>query len=432
MKLKKCLTLLLLSGVCSVLPATDTLWMSIDQAVDYAMSHNLTLRNARLEMDAADRKILETIATGLPQIDGNLNFQHTLSEIPTVNFDDNEVTLGVKNNVVGTGQLGQLIFNGSYIVGLQASKVYKSLSVVSSEQQEIEVRQTVIQSYYTALMAMQQVDILSENLTLMNTTLYEITRMYEQGLIEKISVSQMEVNRNLLETEYASSLRQRDLTLRLLKYAMGMPLDTPLRLSGSLGFALAALPAEYLQDVPFDPLVHVIYRGAEVQIKLASLQKKLEISSYFPSIQGFINYQYNFTLPQFSFVTPQTWIAGATLSVPLFSSGMRKSKVAQAKIALEQAKNSQQLALQGLYLEFEQSHEAFRTAYDRYHVQKDNLQIAKEVLSQYNRKYVLGMATSTELTQANNDYLKVVSSFLTAEIELLNTKVSMDKVLSKL
>ena len=432
MKLRKyCLGLFVSLWVIGI-QAQDTLSLSIHQSVEYAMSHNLTLRNARLDMDIADKKILETLASGLPQIDGNLNLQHTISEIPTIDFDGQKVTLGVKNNVVGTGQLGQLIFSGSYIVGLQASKVYKSLSQVSAEQSEIDVRQNVIQGYYTVLLAVQQTEILRENLSLTESTLKEVRKMYEQGLVEKTSVKQIEVSRNLLQTEYLSASRQCELTLRLLKYTMGMPLETPVRLTDHLDLALAAIPAEYLSDPEFDPKGHVSFRAMEVQTRLAKLQLKLEQSAYLPSIQGSLTYQYNFTLPEFSFVTPQTWMAGATLSIPLFSSGLRKSKVSQMKIALEKAKNNQDLALQGLLLEFEQSHEAFITSYERYNIQKENIATAKEVLDNYHRKYVLGVSTSTELTQANNDYLTVVSSFLSTEIELLNKKVSLDKVLSKL
>lgn len=425
----KKLLLLLLAVQPLVLTAQQ---MSLEQAQQYALSNNLTVRNTHIDLEKAKLKIWETTADGLPQLSAGGTYQYQITSIPEIEFQPGQkVALGVANSVNASAALNQLIFNGSYIVGLQAAKVYRNFAELGIEKSIIEIRAAVAQSYYVCLLASETTRILQENLALLGKTLTELRAMKEQGLIDRTSLDQIEVTHNQLLAQYNSANRQIKNSRDVLKYIIGMPMNEPIELTDRLDVIIDEIPSSYLTLESYNQDENIDIKLAVMDVTLENMMLKLAKSAYLPSIGAQLGIQHNFTMPQFSFQNATTAYLGVNLNVPLFTSGKTRSKIQQARLTVEQSKNKEKLARQSLDLNFQQACDAFQLAWDNYNVQQKNVTLAARVLNDMKKSISAGMKSSTELIQSNNSYLDAVRILITSELDLLNSKTNIDKILNK-
>ncbi|WP_296314648.1 TolC family protein, partial [Winogradskyella sp. UBA3174] len=146
-----------------------TISLSLQEAIDYALENNRQVKNAARDVSAAEEQKRETIAIGLPQINGNINYQNFLKQqvqiVPGETFGGAAgefipVLFGTEQNASASATLNQLIFDGSYIVGLQSTKVFLEISKNAQQKTEIQVRQNVINAYGNVLLAEESEAIL--------------------------------------------------------------------------------------------------------------------------------------------------------------------------------------------------------------------------------------------------------------------------------
>ncbi len=270
--IKKCLLFFVVSGVLAEVSGQETketYKMSITEAQDYALKNNRAVKNARLDLLSADKRIWETIAMGLPQIGFSANYQHQFV-VPEISFgsyfDPNAlpngyvtntdiinaykpappVPLGVPDNTTFDLTLSQLIFSGEYIVGLQATKVFKEISVNSLAKTEAVTRETVAGTYYLYLVLGESLRVLNESLESVDKTYNDAVKMNQQGFNEDTDVDQIKISLSNLKRLIAAAEAQRDVTLKLLKYQLGMDLEESLVLTDSLSAAIMEGNIQYL------------------------------------------------------------------------------------------------------------------------------------------------------------------------------------------
>lgn len=406
--------------------------LSLNDAKDYANGHNLTLANAQLDIEKAQKKIWETTASGLPQLSASAQWQYTITDIPTIEMAPGQsISVGVRNNLNASASLDQLIFNGSYIVGLRASKVYKSLATLGAEKGRIEIEAAVSQAYYLALLSDESDKILTQNIDLIEKTLNEMKKMNEQGFVDRTSVDRIEVAYNQLLAQSNSIKRQVKTTRDMIKFLIGMPMENKILLTDNLIDIIEQIPQSYLHLDGFDADVHIDVQLAQTDVKVSELTKKLYQSEWMPSLGAKLMFSHNFIMPQLSFQKASNAYLGVGLNVPIFASGGTKAKVDQAKLALQQSINKELLARQQLDLEFQNANNEFKLSWDNFTLQKQNTALAGKVLNDTKKSLREGVSSSNDLIQANNSYLEAVVSYLQSQLNLLNAKVRLDKVLSK-
>lgn len=406
--------------------------LSLAEAQQYAISNNLTVRNTNIDLQKAKQKIWETTAEGLPQLSAASAYQYQITPIPQIEFSPGQsVSLGVANNFNASAAINQLIFNGSYLVGLQAAKIYRNFAELGVEKSITEIRAAVSQSYYVCLLASETSTILDENLALLGKTLNEMRALREQGFADRTSVDQIEVSYNQLSAQCNSASRQIKNSRDMLKYIIGMPMSEQIVLTDSLSGILDRVSSEYLTIKDYDQDGNIDIKLALMAVTLEGMKLKLAKSAYMPTLGAQVGIQHNFTMPQFSFQNATTSYVGVNLGVPIFTSGRTRSQVKQAQMSVEQSRNSEMLARQSLDLEFQQAQDAFELAWDTYGVHQKNVRLASRVLSDMKRSISVGMKSSTDLIQANNSYLVAVRELVAAEFELLNSKIRLDKILGR-
>jgi outer membrane protein TolC len=442
-------TLILLLGMAVHTPTAcgqETMELTLEQAIEYALQHNYDLKNAKADAEIANRQVWEITATGLPQVSGSVGYQYFLdiptSLIPAEFFggepgEFSEIQFGTEQNLTATFTVNQLIFDGSYIVGLQAARIFRELARQNYQRSEIEIKSMVTETYYLVLATSQNLDIVSENLANIEKTLYETEKLFEEGFTDAINVDQLKLTVANLKNNITGLERQKKLTSDMLKFQIGISVDTPVSLTENLEQMLSQISLEAFTVENFDPQSHIDFRIMLSQEKMQLMDLRRQKSFYLPSISASYTRQESAQRNEFNFFeSGQSWfptsIIGLNINIPIFSSGLRSSRVKQAQLNFEKAKNNTRKIEQSLLLQKQEADNQMETAMDKYNSEKDNLQLAERILNRTTIMHKEGLATSLELTQASDQLLTTQANYINAIFELLNAKNKLDKALGKL
>ena len=407
--------------------AQTKMYLSLDSARHYALEYNKNLINAGYAVDEAEMKLRETIAQGLPQVDGTVDysnfFKHSAELGPgfVINFPHtSNVNLSV----------GQLIFSGSYIIGIQTAKLFKTMTETSLEKSELEIRALVTQAYYLGLISMKSKEIVAANLQNMKDVVEKTGAMVAAGIMEEVDYDQLRVQANMLENANRAAARQVELAINMLRLQMGLDVSADIELTDKLDEIVdrSDFNGTLINTLNLD--VNIDYRLMELQTSLAGKQVNLQKAAYLPTLTGFYNYTEKLLKPEFD-MQPNHLI-GMNMSIPIFSSGLRKSRVNQAKINLMVAENQKELLSDQLMIQEKQLRFNLNTALEQYESQKANVEVAQRVFESIRNKYEQGMISSLDLTTANNNYLQAENSYISAVMQLLDAHVAMDKLLNRI
>ncbi len=418
---------------------------SLKEAQEYAVQYNLTVENARKDLDHANAQIKQYLATGLPQVNSNLNYQDNLELRTTLLPDffngnpDKKIPVQFGNQ--HTADFGiivsQMVFNGPFIVGLEATRILQQLNAQNLKKTETDIREMVAQTYYLVLIGEKTQQVIEENYLNMKKSLNETRKMYEAGFTDDIAVDQLQVSVTSLGNAVKSAQRQTEASMRLLKFQMGLDLDTPIHLTDSLDKLIRQVNVTTLVVQPFRLVDQIEFQVADTREKLASVNLKKEKFTYMPSLNLNYSNQWSAMRNEFNFFNPnENWyyssFLGLSLSIPIFSSGMRKSTVNMRRIELEQAAVTKKLLSENLKMQYQQARDDLVTAYENFLNEKKNVDLAKKVVNKTAVKVQLGTASSLDLTQVNSQYLQTQTRYFSSLINLLKAKIHLDRLLNQI
>ena len=411
---------------------SDTLTLSLLQAQEYAIQHSLTVKDASYDLEAAKKRVWESTAIGFPQANASLSYSYNPGSLPSIQFspDSAAVPIGTKSSTNVTGTVSQLIFSGSYIVGLQAAKTYKQMVNQALQSTQVDVRVAVAQSYYLVLLTHQTSAVLARNRGNLQKMLDDTQKMFEKGFVEETAVDQLRLAVNEVELAIATTQRQEQVARRLLCYQLGMDVNAAVKLTDALDAIVQGINRERIVETPFDINHNISYQMVLTQEKVKKLLYRLEVASYLPTVSGFYQYQRYLKRQSFNF-QPENML-GLSVQLPVFSSGQRLAKVGQAKIAYYKAQNAVESTSRALTLQYQQLRDDFNTAWEKYQNSKRSLVLAQKVFDDVSVKYANGMASSMDLTQANDKLQQAIATLYGVQFDLLNAKLQLDKVTSNI
>lgn len=445
-KTKQLLTLLLFFLIAGTTRAQDELKFTLAEAQSYALEHSYNVQNSGLDVAAARKKVWETIAIGLPQVTGSSSYTNFLdlpvSLIPGEFFGEEAgtyvpVKFGQDYNSDFGFKVDQLIFDGSYIVGVGSAKIYLQMATQTKEKTEIEIKHAVAQSYFMVLTAEENLRVMRENLANSKKLENDTKAMYENGFVEEQDVDQMRLLVQKAENEITKAEREIKIARVVLKYAMGVDVDKSIQLTQSLDDFIEPLLARNEFKGGFDYSTHIDYRMLDTQRQLSMKELKLAKSAYLPRLTGFYNWTktaygnaanlYKSSVPWFK---SSMW--GLNLSIPIFTSGQQMAKVKQAEFSYQQAENNQKQAQQNLEKDYLSAVANIESAVDQYRNDIDNKKLAKKIYDKTTIKYNNGISSSVELSQTETQYIQAQGTWVAGVIQLLNSKIDLDKAIGKL
>jgi outer membrane protein len=417
-----------------------TLSFSLDQALIFALENNRNMIMAGKDILAAKEKKWETTAMGLPQINAGIDYMNNIqiqrSLIPAEIFGGpagtfSEVAFGTKHSVNAKASLQQLIFDGSYLVGLESARVYLDIFDKVKVKTEVELKSSIIMSYCNVLLIDESIKILEKNIISLEKTLFETQQYFKNGLIEEENVEQLTITLSTLKNTLNNSKNQRKIALDMLKIALGTELTNKIELTDNLE---SITQKNYdIVNPTFDINNNIDYLIGKNNVEKYRLFHKLEKSKYLPSLAANVNFGYNAFGNEFNFLnSSQRWLnysnVGVSLNVPIFSSFARKSRVQQAKIDYEKAKIQQIDLEESLNLQFQSAISNYQFSIEEFQNSKNNLKLAERIENKQKIKFKEGLSTSFEFTEAQRQLYQAQQNMLQSMIQVINNKTKLNKL----
>jgi len=436
------LVLCLFSIIDARAQLTDTVaHFSLQEAIEYAQRNQSSIQNAKIDEQIAANTVKQTIGIGLPQVNGSVNFQDFI-KVPTSLLPGDifgqpgkllPVQFGVKYQSSFGLELNQLLFDGTYLVGLQASKTYRELSSKSLKRSRIETSVAVTKAYYSVLVSNEQLNLLDANMVRLKKSLDDTKALYKNGFVEKIDVDRLTVLNNNLETERENVVRLLELNVNLLKFQMGMSIQSKLTLKDSIA-GLQVVQSFAVSDTSAYKN-RIEYSLLETQKKLNELDLKRYKSQFLPSLSAFGSTSQNALSNSFGSLFDRsfpTTVIGFRLAVPIISGGIKLYQVRNAKLEILKTQNNLVNLKNGISLEVEQAQTTYRNGLKSLENQNRNMELAQEVLRVTKIKYEQGVGSSIEVTTAETSLKEAQNNYINALYDLLINKVNMDKASGKI
>ncbi|WP_353088188.1 TolC family protein [Flavobacterium sp.] len=445
MKIRIFAVLLLLPVLLKAQEQPQAYAFTLKEAIDHAIQYNYSAINANRDVEAAKKKKWETTTIGLPQINGNVSYQDNFrlqqSLIPAEFFGGQPgefipVTFGTKHNMNAVVTLSQLIFDGSYLVGLQSAKTYLKISENAKVKTNRELREIVTTTYGNVLLADESILIFDRNKAALEKTLSDTREIYKNGFAEEESVEQLQITLATVNSALENVKRQKRIALDMLKLVLGINLEDQLTLKDKLDFLTQTNMDLAILKEQFEVKNNIDYQIGQNTLTSSELLLKLEKSRALPSLGAQVNFGANTFGNRFTmFNSDQLWFnysnVGLGLTVPIFSSLGRSARTQQAKIAVEQSKTRLTELEQTLKLQFEKAKSDYEFSMEQLGTSKNSMNLAERIESKNQIKFKEGLTSSFDLTDAQRQLYSAQQSYLQAMVDVITKRAALEKLLSK-
>ncbi|HYF71114.1 MAG TPA: TolC family protein [Ohtaekwangia sp.] len=444
--------------------------LTLEECIQYALENSLTIKNSSIDENIAKARVKETRGIGLPQVDANLSVQHnvklqrfynradvlgqftgaTIEDLPSDAIVAGSNPFQLKSTGIGTLTVSQILFNGSYLVGLRAANAYKDLSVKASRQTREEVIVQVTKAYYTALINNERMTLFDNNIGRVDSLLRTTRALHENGFAESIDVDRIRVTLNNLKTERENFNNLQVLSIELLKFQMNYPMDKDLELEGDIN-SIAIPESSAAYDAEWDYSNRADYQVLMANRKMQMLNVKNNYAAGLPSLVAQYNYGYFTQSPDLAGVFrtetpssssfnnmlgPDKWYSysnfSVSLAIPIFSGLQRSYKVQQAKLELKKVENNLNSLKSGIDLEIKQSKTIYDNSLKTLVSQRENLELAENVARVTKIKYEEGVGSNIEVIDAESALKETQINYYNALYDALVAKVDLDKAYGKL
>lgn len=434
---------------------------TLNQCIDYAFVNQANMKNSVLDQQISKNKVNETRAYGLPQInfEGNTMYNFQLQPIFMTNQIANDFVNGgaplppgvdpngtqaipnlfqLKGLNTATLNASQIIFDGSYLIGLKASKTYNELATKSLTQTKIETTDKITKGFYLVLINEQRIKLLDANIARIDTSLKQLREVNKSGFAEGLDVNRLEVTSNNLKTDRLNVQNQLILTYALLKYQMSYPVNQELKLSGTLDELVARLNSTTNPSTggAFDYNTRIEYSLLQTQKRLEELNYKNTLALSYPKLVAFgtagvVNSQNDY-MKLYSTKYYGYGFVGAKLTVPIFSGGNHYYQQQGAKLQVQKVANNMEMMEDAIDLQVQQTKIILDNNLENIKSQKRNLELAEQVIKQTKIKYDEGVGTNLEVVDAENSFKTAQTNYYDAVYNALVSLIDYQKATGSL
>lgn len=417
--------------------------LSLSECIDLAIENNENLKNSILEEKISKALSNEYLSIGFPQInfDGGIKYNH---EVPKSLLDISRFMPGVPEGTEQEVQFGQaydgrvdlfvnqMIFNGSYFVGLSAAKELVKLSEKMTERNVIDIHESVSKAYYTTLNTKSRVDLVDSNIDRLDALLKQTKSLYENGFVEKLDLDRIQVSFNNLKSEKIKADRLYDLSLAVLKFQIGISVDKKIELIEEFNEELVTSFTFDLNE--FDYSKRIEYSILQTDKNLKFYELKNNRSQYLPQVYANYNYGYNTSASQSNiFFESDRWkkfgTFGLQVIVPIFDGFLKRSRINQSKFKIEQVENQMLFLERSINLQINQSLAAYQNSKESLKIASENLVLAQDVYFASEKKYAQGVGSNLELIDSNNSLKIAQNQYYNSLYESIISIIDIKKTL---
>ena len=418
----------------------ETISLSIDDAVKYGIENNRKLMNAEREIKMAFKERWKTIAIGLPNVTLGLNYLN-YRELPTSLLPDeffggqkgefSEIQFGTEQSAIGSIRMEQLLFDGSWLVGLEYSKIYLAASENFYEKTLLEVRESIVKLYSLVSILNEGIVLLENNLENFRKDLFEVSELYKNGFEEVENVEQIKITLAQAELSLLQAKKTRENQLNLLKLVLGIEIKDNVELSTSIDDFIA-------DNIIFSNSFEDFNTSENIDVKISQnifdtkrIEYKLEKSKQLPKVSGFLSGTYTGYNNEFDFTNKtQNWfgssVLGINLEIPIFNAFKLNASSQKAKIAMNQAMTNLEEQEEKTQAEVQQKLNDYQLATQTLSVSEQNMRLSMSIEEKNSIKFFEGIVSSFELRQAQLQLLDSQQKYLNSVLELISIKTELE------
>jgi len=329
----------------------------------------------------------------------------------------------------------QKLFDGSYLVALQAAKVFLEISKNSKEKTINEIGKIVAYSYGNVLLVEENLEIINSNIALLEKNVWEVSKVYESGLIEEESLQQLQLTLSGLKSNQRYSKRLKDLAYQMFNNSLGLDLTAAVVLTNSLDELVVfySTLTTSRSENEFEKVID--FKIAVNSVKSDELLLKLEKSKALPTLNAFVNGSYSGNSQRFSFTeNSQKWFGaslfGVTLDIPVFSSFKRSASTQRARLNLEKSKSNLEDTTNKIKLEINTARSNYEFAFEDYEIKKKALNLSKNIATKNEIKFFEGLTTSFDLSQAQRQLYIAQQDYLQSMLNILLKGVDLESLIN--
>ena len=406
--------------------------LSLVQAQTMGVENAYAMQRARIDVQVAQRDVKELLATGLPQVTASIDVNHFIDiptqVVPASSFDPTlpedlvlELSFGTTQSATAGINASQLIFSGSYLVGLKASQAFADAKALAVDATEVETRKVVAEAYATALAAKANVQTLDQALNLVKETEEEMGALAAEGLAESVDVDQMTLTRQALEQQLSTAKLQAELTQKLLLFQCGLDVEEDVTLTDDLA-SLTTVPVPEATQSHLNLGSIPALEEQRRYLALAELDVKNRQAEGLPQIAAFYsNSTQSFRDPDFPVLANENnWypsqLVGLSVNMPIWTSFGGKQRVEKAKLQVLTAQSGLEQMESAAKLEYASAKAAFVDAQTALYNAQQQQDLATRILTRIESAYREGLRSSFELNTAQNQLIEAEGNLIGAQL----------------
>ena len=441
--------------------------LTLEEAQSLAALRAYNVRYAALDTKEAASSTREIIASGFPQVSGSIEYNRYI-DIPTqvssgdvFGFPDyltaflggvaqatgvpldappsdpnaiQEFQFGAAQTMTAGITATQLIFSPSYFVGIQAAKAYASAMEASESKSVADARRAAGEGYAAALAAKENVAILAAAEALAQNALDQTRALVQEGLAESTDADQLELALSEMAQQRATAESMALVALDALKFTVGMPVETTVILADSFETLSNAFDGASVLGKPFDANRLPEIQSQSKNLELTELGIRNEKAAGMPSIGAFYTNQRNAQRDAFDFFGSGNWypiqLVGVQMNIPIWSSFGGKEKVLQAQLTRDRAETALEQLTQAATLEYRAARTEYNSSLEQRSQAQRGLDLAERILDRTRIRFQEGLASSFDMTQAQNQLVNAQANLAQATLRWFNAHLRLQRSLN--
>lgn len=418
--------------------------LTLVAAKEFAVKNAFQVKTKTLDAQTAKLQTEQLLAIGLPQISGSIQYQNFIDRPTSILPGDFfgmpgqnvAVQFGVPQTLTAGINASQLLFDGSWLVGLQASKAYAALQNKNIIKSEIDVKRATEEAYHLAVIAEESIALLTASRDLLATTLEHTKALQKEGFVETQDVEQLTLSLNELEARIRVAQTQALVAKTLLKFTIGMNVEEEITLADNSKIILESFNAQLVQS-PFNPEVLIDNLIIKDGLALQKLSVKNQQAGLLPNLAGFYSLQRQAQRQEFNFFDGNeawypTQLWGLSMNIPIVSGGGKMKSIQKAEVEVKRMEETLAFSTNGAKLEYQVGMAEYMNATQNVELAMQSYALASSILEKTQIKFDQGTSSSFELSRQTSQLLQAQVTLIQARLSLMNAQTRLSKSLNAL
>ena len=407
----------------------QSLQLSLEQAQQYAVEHNAAMQNADLDVKKAEMERWKTFSSMLPQVKAGFDYQNMCGY--EMVMGSGLMSMHIPMDPNGTFSVtASVALTGAQIVGSLLQNISVQMTDITRQQTEQQTRANVKNVYVSILVMEETVGLLDSSLANLERLAATSQASVDVGAAEQVDADKLQVQVATLKSSINSTKRSLQALRNSLLLQLGADVNADVQLTTDLNQILSVERATQVLGQGFDITKNYNYQLLEQSEKLAKRNVTMAWMDFTPTLSVYYQYSKKVYFGEEGMnMTPPNMV-GASVSLPLFSSGSRAANIKSAKIALQETANSRRQAEDGLRVQYNQLCYDLASALETYDIQRRNLDVTQRVFNNLTEKYNYGRASSLEVTNASTDIISAQSSYIQAVMSVVSAQIALENLLN--